>query len=148
MMAKTSFRSKKEFVEVMDKLFTLMSTDPKVGPKLAVARVPQRWEFTDLGIVLNSTYADEAAAKKGHFLKWVWGDEKCDWEPAVEMKMKSDVANKYFQGKENVALAIATGRIRSKGSIAKALKMIPITKPVYEKYRRMLEKEGYEHLLL
>jgi hypothetical protein len=147
-MAKGQFKSKREFMGVMDKLFTIMSTDPKVGPKLAVARVPQRWEFSDLGLVLNATYADQQAAKKGHFLKWVWGDKECDWKPEVEMKMKSEVANKFFQGKENVPIAVATGRIKTKGSMAKALKLIPITKPVYPKYRRMLEEEGYEHLLL
>jgi putative sterol carrier protein len=64
------------------------------------------------------------------------------------MKMKSDVANKYFQGKENVPIAVATGRIKTKGNMAKALKLIPITKPIYEKYRQMLEEEGYEHLLV
>jgi hypothetical protein len=147
-MAAGKFKSKKEFIEVMDKLFTLMSTDPKVGPKLAVARVPQRWEFTDLGLVLNATYADAKTAKKGHFLKWVWGDEDCDWNADVGMKMKSEVANKYFQGKENVPLAIALGRIKARGSVPKALKLIPITKPIYEKYRQMLEEEGYEHLLV
>jgi hypothetical protein len=147
-MAKGQFKTKKEFIGVMDRLFTIMSTDPKVGPKLAVARVPQRWEFTDLGLVLNATYADQQTAKKGHFLKWVWGDKECDWKPDVEMKMKSEVANKFFQGKENVPVAVATGRIKTKGSMAKALKLIPLTKPVYPKYRRMLEEEGYEHLLL
>jgi hypothetical protein len=147
-MAAGKFKSKKEFVEVMDKLFTLMSTDPKVGPKLAVARVPQRWEFTDLGLVLNATFADAKAAKKGHFLKWVWGDKDCDWKPDVEMKMKSEIANKYFQGKENVTLAIALGRIKTRGSVPKALRLIPITKPIYEKYCQMLEDEGYEHLLV
>ncbi|UCD56514.1 MAG: hypothetical protein JSV16_11855 [Candidatus Hydrogenedentota bacterium] len=147
-MAKAKFKSRKEFIKVIDRLFTLMSTDPKMGPKLAAARVPQRWEFTDLGLVLNATYADPKTAKKGHFLRWVWGDEDCDWEPDVEMSMKSEVANKYFQGKENVPVAIALGRIKAKGSVPKALKLIPITKPVYKKYREMLEDEGYEHLLM
>lgn len=147
-MAAPKFKSKKEFVKVMDMLFTLMSTDPKIGPKLAVARVPQRWEITDLKLVLNSTYADSKAAKKGHFLKWVWGDDACDWEPAVEMKMKSETANKYFQGKENVPIAIARGCIKAKGSVPKALKLIPITKPIYRKYREMLEDEGYDHLVV
>ncbi|GAB4336895.1 MAG: hypothetical protein Kow0099_10090 [Candidatus Abyssubacteria bacterium] len=146
-MAQGKFKSKKEFKEVMDKLFTIMSTNPKVGPKLAAARVPQRWEFTDLGMVLNATYADSKAAKKGHFLRWSWGED-CDWEPDVEMIMKSEVANKYFQGKENVPLAIALGRIKAKGSVPKALKLIPITKPIYALYREMLEEEGYDHLLL
>ncbi|RJP72136.1 MAG: hypothetical protein C4532_06515 [Candidatus Abyssobacteria bacterium SURF_17] len=147
-MAAGKFKSKKEFVEVINKLFTIMSTDPKMGPKLAAARVPQRWEFSDFGLVLNATYADPKTAKKGHFLRWVWGDKECDWEAEVEMKMKSDVANKYFQGKENVPLAIALGRIRARGSVPKALKLIPITKPVYELYREMLEDEGYDHLLV
>ena len=68
-MAKGKFKSKKEFVKIMDELFTVMSTDPKMGPKLAVARVPQRWEFTDYDLVLNVTYADSKTAKKGQFLK-------------------------------------------------------------------------------
>jgi hypothetical protein len=147
-MAKGQFKNKKEFVNVMNKLFTLMSTDPKVGPKLAVARVPQRWVFSDLDLALNATYADQAAAKKGHFLKWVWGDDQRDWEPVVEMKMKAKVANRYFQGKENIPIAVATGRIKTKGNLPKALKLIPMVKPIYPKYRQMLEDEGYEHLLL
>ena len=147
-MAKGKFRSKEEFVEIMDELFNLMSTDPKMGPKLAAARVPQRWEFTDYRLTLNVTYADPKSAKKGQFLKWVWGDEDCDWESEVGMKMKSDVANKSFQGKENVPIAMARGRIKSSGSVPKALKLIPITKPIYRIYREFLEDERYNHLLL
>jgi hypothetical protein len=147
-MARGKFKSKREFVEIMDDLFSMMSTDPSVGPKLAAARVPQRWEFTDLKLALNVTYADPKTAQKGHFLKWVWGDEDCDWDCAVEMKMKSEVANRYFQGKENVPLAIARGRIKARGSVPKALKLIPITKPIYRLYREMLEDEGHNHLLV
>jgi hypothetical protein len=147
-MATPKFKSKKEFKKVMDELFTIMSTDPKMGPRLAAARVPQRWEFTDLGLALNVTYADPKTAKKGHFLKWVWGDDDCEWEPVVEMKMKSEIANRYFQGKENVPIALARGRIKARGSIQKALKLIPITKPIYKIYRDMLEDEGYDRLLL
>jgi hypothetical protein len=147
-MATPKFKSKKEFKKVMDELFTIMSTDPKMGPRLAAARVPQRWEFTDLGLALNVTYADPKTAKKGHFLKWVWGDDDCEWEPVVEMKMKSEIANRYFQGKENVPIALARGRIKARGSIQKTLKLIPITKPIYKIYRDMLEDEGYDRLLL
>ena len=147
-MAKGQFKSKAEFVEIMDDLFERMSTDPKMGPKLAAARVPQRWAFTDYKLALNVTYADAKSAKKGHFLKWVWGDKNCDWEPVVVMKMESEIANRYFQGKENVPLAIARGRIKASGSVPKALKLIPISKPIYGIYREMLEDKGHNHLLL
>jgi hypothetical protein len=56
------------------------------------------------------------------------------------------VANKYFQGKENVAMAIARRRIKTSGNVKKALALIPITKPVESMYREMLESE-YPHLL-
>src|SRR5207247_3486372 len=49
------FRSAAEFREVMDKVFTIMSTDPEMGPKLRDARVPQRFEFPDQDAVVNIT---------------------------------------------------------------------------------------------
>ena len=67
------------------------------------------------------------------------------WEPDVEMAMDSDVANRYFQGKENIAMAIARRRIKSSGNVKKALALVPITKPVFAKYREMVEAD-YPHL--
>jgi hypothetical protein len=78
-------------------------------------------------------------------LRWEWTDD-VDWEPEVEMKMDSAVANKYFQGKENIAMAIARRRIKTSGNVKKALALVPITKPVFEQYREMLEDE-YPHLV-
>jgi hypothetical protein len=63
------------------------------------------------------------------------------------MTMNSDVANKYFQGKENVPMALARRRIRSGGDVKAALKLIPITKPVFAQYREMLERE-HPHLVV
>ena len=137
------FRSGEEFREVMDKVFTLMSTDAEMGPKLRDARVPQRFEFPDQEAVVNITYDDSGGDQN---LRWKWSDA-VDWEPKVEMTMSSEVANKYFQGKENVPMAIARRRIKSSGDIKAALKLIPITKPVFAKYREMLERE-YPHLVV
>jgi putative sterol carrier protein len=136
------FRSPEEFREVMDKVFTIMSTHPEMGPKLRDARVPQRFEFPDQDAVVNITF-DESGEQN---LRWKWSDA-VDWEPKVEMTMDSDVANKYFQGKENVPMALARRRIKSSGDIKAALKLIPITKPVFEKYREMIERE-HPHLVV
>ena len=138
-----AFRSGEEFREVMDKVFTLMSTDAEMGPKLRDARVPQRFEFPDQEAVVNITYDDSGGEQN---LRWKWSDD-VDWEPKVEMTMDSDVANKYFQGKENVPMALARRRIKSSGDVKAALKLMPITKPVFAKYREMLERE-YPHLIV
>jgi hypothetical protein len=136
------FRSRDEFREVLDRTFGLMSTDPEMGPKLRDAETPQRFEFPDLDLVVNITYAPEV--KDGQHLRWIWSDD-CDWEPEVGMKMDSDVANRYFQGKENVAVALARRRIKSSGNVRKALALIPVTKPIFNRYRAMIEAE-YPHL--
>ena len=138
-----TFRSGEEFREVMDKVFTLMSTDAEMGPKLRDARVPQRFEFPDQEAVVNITYDDSSGDQN---LRWKWSDA-VDWEPKVEMTMSSEVANKYFQGKENVPIALARRRIKSSGDVKAALKLMPITKPVFAKYREMLERE-YPHLVV
>jgi hypothetical protein len=60
--------------------------------------------------------------------------------------MSSETANKYFQGKENVAMAIARRRIKTGGDVKASLALIPITKPLYGMYREMIEAE-YPHLV-
>src|SRR3982751_3598341 len=127
----------------MDEVFTIMSTDDDMGPKLREARTPQRFEFPDLDLVVNITYKEDDS--DGQCLRWQWSDD-VDWDPEVRMSMDSDVANRYFQGKENIAMAIARRRIKTSGNVKKALNLVPITKPVYALYREMLEAE-YPHLV-
>ena len=118
----------------MDKIFAMMSEDPEMGPALRDADVPQRFEFDDIDLVVNIRAGE---AREGN-LHWEWTDD-VDWEPKVRMTMSSETANKYFQGKENVAMAIARRRIKTGGDVKAALALIPITKPVYEPYRDVVE---------
>jgi hypothetical protein len=137
------FRSEKEFRIVIDRVFSMMSEDPDMGPKLRDADVPQRFEFTDLDLVVNIRAA--RAGEDGN-LHWEWSDD-VDWDPKVRMAMSSETANRYFQGKENVAMALARRRIKSGGDVKAALSLIPITKPIYARYREFVENE-YPHLAL
>ena len=125
---------------MMDKTFALMSDDPEIGPQLRDADTPQRFEFTDLDLVVNI----RAGGPDEPNLTWVWTDEVA-WEPKVKMTMSSETANRYFQGKENVAIAIARRRIKAGGDVKAALAIIPITKPLFARYRDMVAAE-YPHL--
>jgi hypothetical protein len=136
----TVFKSSQEFREVMDRTFTLMSDDPEMGPRLRAADTPQRFEFTDLEMVVNI----RAGRPEEPNLAWEWTDE-VNWEPKVTLTMSSDTANRYFQGKENVAIAIARRRIKAGGDVKAALAIIPITKPLFARYRDLIADE-YPHL--
>jgi hypothetical protein len=137
------FASAKEFRTVMDRIFGLMNDDPDMGPKLRDADVPQRWEFEDMDLVVNIRAARDG--EEGN-LHWEWSDD-IDWKSKVQMRMSSETANKYFQGKENVPLAIAKRKIKTGGDMKSALALIPITKPVYAQYKAVVDAE-YPHLQL
>jgi hypothetical protein len=138
-----AFADPDEFREVMDRTFAMMSADPQMGPELRDADVPQRFEFTDLELVVN---VRGATSGEDGCLVWEWTDDVA-WEPRVRMAMSSETANRYFQGKENVAMAIARRRISTGGDVRAALSVMPITKPIFAQYREMVEAE-YPHLLV
>ena len=134
------FRTPEEFREVMNRAFTLMSDDPEMGPRLRDADTPQRFEFPDFDLVVNIRAGDQDEPN----LAWEWSDD-ISWEPKVKMTMSSETANRYFQGKENVAIAIARRRIKAGGDVKAALQIIPITKPLFSRYREMISAD-YPHL--
>jgi hypothetical protein len=135
------FASPQEFRDVMDRVFRMMSEDPEMGPRLRDADVPQRFEFEDVDLVMNVRAGRPGEQSN---LAWEWTDE-VDWSPRVRMTMSSETANRYFQGRENIAYAIARRRIKTGGDIRAALELIPISKPIYERYRDLVADE-YPHL--
>ena len=52
-MASPEFASSKEFRTVMDAIFTMMSDDPEMGPKLRDADVPQKFDFDYVELIVN-----------------------------------------------------------------------------------------------
>lgn len=142
MAAVGGFKSADEAREVIGRAFALMSQDAGMGPKLREADTPQRWEFPDLDLVVNVT---AAADDSRDALRWEWSDD-VSWQAEVVMTMESSIANRYFQGKENIAMAVARRRIKTSGNVKKALALVPVTKPVFALYRAMLESD-YPHLV-
>lgn len=138
-----AFASREEFIDVINRVFSLMRDDPGMGPALRDADVPQRFEFSDLDLVVNIRPGRSGEDVNLH---WEWSDD-VDWDAKVRMTMSSETANKYFQGKENIPMAIARRRIKTGGDVKASLALIPITKPIYERYREMVA-EQYPHLVV
>ena len=90
-----------------------LDADEKSGPLLRATGLRVRFEFPDLGMVLNVAASEEP----GHHLQWEFSDA-VDWEPKLNLSMDSQIANAYLQGKESLAIAIARGRVRYDGQRA------------------------------
>ena len=68
-------------------------------------------------------------------------------EPEVIMAMEADTAHRFWLGKVNVTVALARGQMTAKGPVAKILKLVPLVKPAFARYAKMLEDAGRDDLL-
>jgi hypothetical protein len=139
------FRDRRELHEVMDKLFSLMARDPEVGPALRKAHAPHRISFTDFGTTVSVRPADDKRAARGQLLEWKWDEDS--WPVVVSLSMSSEVANRFFQGRENIPLAVARGNIVvGEGELPRSLELLPLLRPIFPRYVELLGNERYEHL--
>lgn len=134
------YRSAEELCEVLDRLLGAVDGDERVGPMLRAARVRVRLEFTDLKVALNLASAESEDC----CVEWDFA-ERPPWHSKLTLKMDSVVANRYLQGSENVAIAIARGHIACSGHSRAALVFLPAAKLLVEPYRRLIAAE-YPHL--
>ena len=133
--------TKKELKEILDAVLREIDGDPEEGPRLRAAAAPLRIEFPDLKLVVN-VRADD---KGKHCLRWDFS-RKADAQPRLRLSMESTVANRVFQGRENPAIAIARGRLRTRVEDAgAALRFFPAAKPLFSRYRELVS-EKYPHL--
>ena len=70
-----------------------------------------------------------------------------DLEPEIVMTADADVAHLFWLGRVNVTVALARGQMKASGPVAKILKLVPLIKPVFPRYRELLEHEGRADLL-
>lgn len=138
------YGSRKELRGILEQVFEMLSTDPSIGPDLVAAKAPQRFEITDLDIVVNVDAAQ--SDDEGRYLRLEWSDD-IDWKPVVGFKMDSETVNRFFQGELNVPMAVLRGKLKVKGDIKKALALLPIIDPVFVFYADLVERE-YPHLKL
>lgn len=141
--AEPAFASATELREVLDELLSAVDADPVAGPRLRNAKVAHRFLFPDMNVVLNVNGLDEGP----HCLQWEFSDD-IDWKPQLTFEMDSPVANRYLQGEENLAIALARRRIRLTGFKARAaLEFLPTSGRLIEHYRRIVARD-YPHLNL
>jgi putative sterol carrier protein len=76
------------------------------------------------------------------------GDATEGMASSVQLRMSSDNSNKFWQGKLNLTLAIAQRKVKLDGKRSVALKLLPLTGPLFEQYRQLLKDNGRQDLLV
>jgi hypothetical protein len=133
--------TKKELKEILDTLLREIDDDPEAGPRLRAAAAPLRMEFPDLKLVVNVSRDDRGR----HCLRWDFSS-RSKVQPKLRLSMESAVANRVLQGRENPAIAIARGRVRTSiEDPGAALRFFPAAKTLFSRYRELVA-EKYPHL--
>lgn len=133
------FGSAQEVYDTIGKLFVELGEDEELGPKFRAANTIVRYEYRDPESAITTRLMDDQGPQVD------FGDT--DMEPEIVMTMDADTAHKFWLGDVNPTIALARGQMKAKGPVAKILKLVPLTKPVYPRYRELLEREGRSDLL-
>ncbi len=138
------FRSSRELRQILDRVLKRIDADPEQGPRLRAVAAPLRIEVTDLKLALNIAPAPDGAK---HCLAWDFS-RRSRSKPQLSISMEGEFANRFFQGRENPAIAIARGRLHATvGEPAAALRFFPAAKSLFSRYRELVA-ERYPHLAL
>jgi putative sterol carrier protein len=133
------FNDADEVYRFIGKLFEDLAEDEELAPKFQKANTIVQYRYRNPESVIT------VKVKEGEDGQVDLGDT--DMEPEVVMSMEADTAHRFWLGNVNVTVALARGQMKAKGPVAKILKLVPLTKPIFPRYRKMLEEAGRKDLL-
>ena len=133
------FNDADEVYETIGKLFVEIANDDELAPKFRKADTIVRYEYANPDSVIT------VRLQEGQPGDVDFGDS--NMEPEVTMSMDADTAHKFWLGEVNVTVALARGQIKASGPVAKILKLVPLTKPIFPRYKAQLEADGREDLI-
>lgn len=125
----TTFNSAAQAERVFSSLFSILLEDENF-----VSRVRQ----SNLSLLLIHTDPDVTLYVDGDAVRTV--DEPRP--AAIRIKMSSDTAHRLWMGTLAMPLALATGKVRVKGSVAKVVEFVPVLQPAFDRYPAIAEAEG------
>jgi putative sterol carrier protein len=133
------FRDADEVYAYIGRLFEELAQDDELAPKFRKANTIVQYHYREPESTITVKLIDGEE-----------GQVDCGtttMEPEVVMTMDADTAHRFWLGKVNVTVALARGQMKAKGPVAKILKLVPLVKPVFPRYHRLLEENGRQDLL-
>lgn len=137
-----TYRDADQMYELLGGLFNDLTTDPVIAEKFAASGLVIQFKYTepDAEIWLD------ASKKDPNNLGVICGPAE-GLTAEVEMSMKADMAHEFWLGNVNLMVALTRKQIVAKGPIPKIMKLLPVIKPAYDKYKALLKDKGLEDMI-
>ncbi len=128
------FKDEQEVYRYIGQLFLDLMADDELMPKFRRANTVVQYAFRDPDSTITVRMREDAEPQVDL--------GSTDLASEVVMSMTADTAHRFWLGKVNVTVALARGQIKAKGPVAKILKLVPLVKPVFPRYKAQLEAAG------
>ncbi len=115
-------------------LVEMLAEGDGIGPALRQANTVVRYEYTDPDAVMTVRLREDEEGRVD------FGES--DMDPEVTMRMAADTAHRFWLGGVNVTVALARGEITASGPVTKILRLVPLAKPAFPRYKQQLIDQG------
>lgn len=133
------FKDAQEVYDTIGELFTELASDEELAPKFRQANTIVQYQHRDPDSTITVRLKEDEPTDVE------FGET--EMEPEVVMSMEADTAHRFWLGRVNVTTALARGQIKASGPVAKILKLVPLTKPAFPRYKALLEAQGRDDLV-
>jgi putative sterol carrier protein len=134
----STFKNADEVYEYMGRMFEKTVKDPEFVEATRGGDLVVGLHYTDPDATILIDFPGQSVS---------FGADAASGSPIVELRMSADDGHKFWLGKLNMTLAMAQRKVKMEGSAAKALKLLPLTKPMFASYETLLRDAGRDDLL-
>jgi putative sterol carrier protein len=131
------FANEDELFKYVGGIFEKGFHDPELGPRMEATGMVFQMKCTEP----ESYLTIDMGGKKVY--------QGQDGPPAdAALLMSTETSNAYWQGKVNLPFAMARGKVKIEGNVAKLLALSPLGKKLFPNYVASLKADGREDLLM
>ena len=130
----TTFVNAQQVYDKIGLFLDQITKDPELGPKFVAADTSFLVRYTDpeCSMLVDATIDPPVVTMNP--------DPAAPTE--ITLDMAADDGHAFWMGNLNMALALAKGRVKVSGPIAKIMKLLPAMRPAFPKYKVFLEERG------
>lgn len=124
------FRDADEVYAYIGRIFEEIVADSELGPGVQQADTIVQYRLSDPEARIT------AKIRQGQERRLDLGETGL--EPEIVMTMDADTAHRFWLGQVSITMAMTRGEIKTKGPVAKILRLVPLVGPAFPRYLELL----------
>jgi len=124
------YDSTEQAMDVFGRLFEILTQDDNFNERLRESNLDVRLIHTKPDCLMYITPGETR-----------YGDAVPE-KAAITIKMSCDTAHALWLGKLMMPTAVATGKVRIRGKVAKVIELVPILQPAFDRYPEIAASSG------